>query len=68
MFGKGKTRMTGTQKFIMAEGRRVGNLPPLKGDPPTKSGPANMVAGTKGRTNIGALGHAKLSPAKKGQR
>ncbi len=58
MFGKGKTQMSGTHKFILAAGKKVGNLkPPMKNDKVTK--PSKMNRDVPPREHLGKI---KVTP------
>jgi hypothetical protein len=57
MFGKPRKTMSNSSKFVMAEGKRVGNLPqpPMKTDSSTSTGDAESKAGKRGRQTLGTI-------------
>lgn len=58
MFGKHHKTMSNSSKFVMAEGRRAGNLKaPVKNDGVKKVSPAQTPR--KGRFVLGELGKIK---------
>ena len=58
MFGRGKVGMGANAKFIISEGKRVGNIkvPPERAK---KSNPAVLKYKVSGRDHLGAMGKIK---------
>jgi hypothetical protein len=53
MFGKGKSKMTASSKFVMAAGRAVGNITPPKGSGDLKGrGTSPKSAPTKDKSSM----------------
>lgn len=53
MFGKGKSKMSGTSKFIMAAGRAVGNIsPPASSTNRKGNGSVSKTAPTKDKSTM----------------
>jgi len=60
MFGKGKSRMSSTDKFVMAKGREVGNIrrtvPPMAAKPKLGKPGAGKGAKPHAAKTIGKVG------------